>query len=337
MVICITPLCEKGRMLSGHGMTRTFAGEELTCAIELGDDMYGAHGLKTGFSYELLERFAKDNRCDIRIVAAKKGENYKDSLLNGAVDILITSGSDSLDLKDVREFDEHSVWALNSDDINKVRALDIWISHTKKSDEYSELKDTYFRSYNPHKRAEKGIRTSKVSPYDALLKKHAKTLGWDWRMLAAVVYQESKFSINSVSHRGAAGLMQVMPSTGRYYGVEDLVNPEQNLAAGTNHLKRLQNLYVGSGMSQEELVKFTLAAYNAGEGRIKDCRNFAASQGADRNSWETIVSLIPQMREDSVLENEAVKLGKFQGYETIAYVDSVMSLYNSICAIHPSI
>jgi hypothetical protein len=43
------------------------------------------------------------------------------------------------------------------------------------------------------------------------------------------------------------------------------------------------------------------------------------------------------MREDSILENEAVKLGKFQGYETIAYVDSIMSLYNSICAIHPSI
>lgn len=337
MVICITPLCEKGRILSGHSMTRTFAGEELTCAIELGDDMYGAHGLKTGFSYELLENFAKDNRCDIRIVAAKKGENYKDSLLNGAVDILITSWSDSLDLKDARQFDEYSAWALNSDDMNKVRTLDIWISHTKESERYKELKDTYFRSYNPHKRAEKGIKASRVSPYDELLKKHAQTLGWDWRMLAAVVYQESKFSINSVSHRGASGLMQVMPNTGRYYGVEDLVNPEQNLAAGTSHLKRLQNLYVGSGMSQEELVKFTLAAYNAGEGRIRDCRNFAASQGADRNSWETIVSLIPQMREDSILENEAVKLGKFQGYETIAYVDNIMSLYNSICAIHPSI
>jgi membrane-bound lytic murein transglycosylase MltF len=85
------------------------------------------------------------------------------------------------------------------------------------------------------------------------------------------------------------------------------------------------------------LIKFTLAAYNAGEGRIKDCRNFAASQGADRNSWETIVSLIPQMREDSILDNEAVKLGKFKGYETIAYVDSIMALYDSICAIHPSI
>lgn len=337
MVICITPLCEKGRMLSGHGMTRTYAGEELTCAIELGDDMYGAHGLKTGFSYELLERFAKDHRCEVKVITSGKGENYRDSLKNGVIDMLILPWSDSLDLTGARQFDGNTAWALSDNDIQKSRSLDFWISHIKGSDDYAELRDKYFRSYNPHRRAEKGLRTSRVSPYDDLIKKYAKNLGWDWRMLAAVVYQESKFSINSISHRGAVGLMQVMPQTGIHYGIKDLTDPEQNLLAGTSHLKRLQNLYIGSGMSSEDLIKFTLAAYNAGEGRIKDCRNFASSQGADRNSWDTIVGLIPQMREDSIMENEAVKLGKFQGYETIAYVDSIMSLYDSICVIHPSI
>lgn len=336
-IICITPLCEKGRMLSGHGMTRSFAGEELTCAIDLGDDMYGAYGLKTGFSYELLERFAKDHKCDIKVIAASKGVDFTDSLKNGAIDILIKPWSDSTDMADAKKFDEHSAWMMSSDDLQKSRTLDIWMSHIKGSDEYEEMRDKYFRSYNPHKRAEKGIITARVSPYDNLIKKYSKALGWDWRMLAAVVYQESKFSINSVSHRGAKGLMQVMPQTARHYGIENLTDPEQNLIAGTSHLKRLQNLYAGSGMSQEDLVKFTLAAYNAGEGRIKDCRNFASSLGEDRNSWSTIVSLIPQMREDTILENESVKLGKFKGYETIAYVDSIMALYESICAIHPSI
>ena len=90
-------------------------------------------------------------------------------------------------------------------------------------------------------------------------------------------------------------------------------------------------------MSQEDLIKFTLAAYNAGEGRIKDCRNFASSRGEDRNSWDTIVSLIPMMREDSILENEVVKLGKFKGHETIAYVDQIFSHYEAFCSICPSI
>lgn len=339
-VICITPLCEKSRILSGAAAENSFAGEEIVCAIDLGDDMYGSQGLKTGFSYEMLTKFAKDNRCDVKIVTAFTGENYVDSLNNGTVDILITPYSDSImDQQDnARLLDEHTVWSVNGKEVDKARTLDVWMSHIKGSHEYDELQKKYYRSYNPHSKAAiKGMTSSQVSPYDDLIKKHARELGWDWRILAAVVYQESKFSINSVSHRGAKGLMQVMPKTGKYYGVEDLIDPDQNLKAGTSHLKRLQNMYARTGMSQNEVIKFTLAAYNAGEGRIADCRNFAVSKGLSGNSWDEIVAVIPQMREDSILEEKSVKLGKFKGNETIAYVDKVMSLYDSICAIHPSI
>ena len=340
MVICITPLCEKGRILSGAATDNSFAGEEIVCAIDLGDDMYGSQGLKTGFSYEMLTKFAKDNRCDVKIVTAYTGENYVDSLNNGTVDILITPYSDSImDQQDnARLLDEHTVWSVNGKEVDKARTLDVWMSHIKGSHEYDELQKKYYRSYNPHSKAAiKGMTASQVSPYDDLIKKYAKELGWDWRILAAVVYQESKFSINSVSHRGAKGLMQVMPKTGRYYGVEDLIDPDQNLKAGTSHLKRLQNIYARTGMNKDEVIKFTLAAYNAGEGRIADCRNFAAAKGLSGMSWAEVVAVIPQMREDSILEEKSVKLSKFKGHETIAYVDKVMSLYDSICAIHPSI
>ena len=156
-------------------------------------------------------------------------------------------------------------------------------------------------------------------------------------MLAAVVYQESKFSINTSSHRGARGLMQVMPSTAKYYGIDNLLDPDKNLKAGTSHLKRLQRMFDKCEMDDVEKIKFTLAAYNAGEGRIADCRRFAEAKSADSNSWDEIVNLIPLMREDSIREEESVKLGKFQGYETIAYVENIMELYNAICTICPSI
>jgi membrane-bound lytic murein transglycosylase F len=131
--------------------------------------------------------------------------------------------------------------------------------------------------------------------------------------------------------------MQVKTSTAEYYGVDNLLDPEKNLMAGTKHLKRLQRQFEKSGMESIELVKFTLAAYNAGEGRIADCRNFAQAKGVDADNWANIVNLIPQMREDSILEEESVKLGKFQGYETIAYVEGIMSLYEAFCTICPSI
>ena len=90
-------------------------------------------------------------------------------------------------------------------------------------------------------------------------------------------------------------------------------------------------------MDKMEQIKFTLAAYNAGEGRIADCRRFAAAKDVNSNSWNDIISIIPMMREDSILEEESVKLGKFQGFETIAYVDNIMNLYDAFCTICPSI
>jgi membrane-bound lytic murein transglycosylase F len=297
--------------------------------------MYGPNGLETGFHYELLNRFAQDNHCNIRIIAAGKNENYIDSLKVRRADIVITHDKENLDegLTALNKLTDNSLLIFNSEDKDAIRQMDIWIGYIKESNQFDELKSIFSGNFNPQKRAEKGVRTSRVSPYDELFKKYAEPLGWDWRMIAAVVYQESKFSISSRSHRGAQGLMQVMPQTGNYYGVDDLMDPEQNIIAGTNHLKRLQKIFSKYNLTHEELVKFTLAAYNAGEGRIIDCRNFAYAKGYDNSKWDEIVKVIPMMRDDSVLEEDSVKLGKFQGFETIDYIDSVLSHYHAICEI----
>ena len=341
LIICMTPLCESVRPLSGADSKNDwFTGKELVCAIDLGDDMRGAHGLETGFSYELIQKFAQDNNCTVRIITAgrKNTPDYMDSLHNGSVDILIThiekaESNGSLNVS--HAINDCSAWVTADADLNSVRLINKWISYYTSTEEYGQLEERFFlhRTANPEKRADRGVITKTISPYDDLLKKYAKELGWDWRMLAAVVYQESKFSINSQSHRGAQGLMQVMPQTGLKYGIEDLTDPENNLIAGTSHLKRLQKMFEGKGFSHDEVIRFTLAAYNAGEGRIMDCRNLAAAQGLDNHVWENIVKIIPMMREDSILEDENVKLGKFQGHETIAYIENIQSLYKAICTI----
>ena len=338
-IICMTPLCEKGRMLSGAHSVNTLAGKELVCAIDLENDMYGNHGLETGLNYELMSRFAQDNHCNVKIIAAGRKDNYIDSLRQGKVDIVITHDKDSFacgTFDILKTLDSCSVWALNGEN-QHTRQFNRWIGHIVGTDEYIKIKKKYSLSYNPHKRAELGVKTKTLSPYDNIIRKHAAELGWDWRMLASVLYQESRFSIGSRSHRGAQGLMQVMPSTAKYYDIENLLDPENNITAGTRHLKRLQNMFRKSGLEGEELIKFTLAAYNAGEGRIMDCRNLAASQELDNTVWSETVKVIPMMREDSILDNEAVKLGKFQGHETIAYVDQVFSHYEAFCKICPSI
>lgn len=337
LLMVARPLHDSGRTQSESMVDMFhFSGKTVVCGIDLGDDMRGGHGLETGFAYEVMKDFARDNNCSIKIVTSDKGSNYTDSLRLGVLDMLIIHHEDADD--DIllsNNIIDCSAVAVRGGKDGHIREINEWLAEYTVSEEYNQHKDQFFRLFNPIKRAEKGITTQTVSPYDDLIKEYAKNLGWDWRMLAAVVYQESKFSIGSRSHRGASGLMQVMPQTGAFYEVNDLIDPEQNLIAGTSHLKRLQNLYSSCDMSDEERIRFTLAAYNAGEGRIKDCRSLARAKKLNENVWGNIVDIIPVMREDSILTDENVKLGKFKGVETITYVDNIMELYNAICQICP--
>ena len=119
--------------------------------------------------------------------------------------------------------------------------------------------------------------------------------------------------------------MQVMPSTAARYHITDLVEPENNLKAGTQHLKLLQNNWRKRNLEPAEMIRFTLASYNAGEGKILECRNFVKEKGQNADKWNEVVNLIPEMREQ----------GLFQGYETIAYINNILSFYDAICKIYP--
>lgn len=127
--------------------------------------------------------------------------------------------------------------------------------------------------------------------------------------------------------------MQMLPSTARRFDVDDLLDPEESIKAGVAFLLRLQRMFTEQAATADELCKFTLAAYNAGEGRLRDCISYARSKGKDASTWEELVSIIPEMRDEANVQTDTVKLGVFQGDETMAYIDSVMSIYNAFCAI----
>ena len=98
LIICAMPVIESGRPLSGASSEDFFSGKEIVCAIDLCDDMYGSRGLETGFNYQLMGRFAKDNRCNVRIVSASRKENWLDSLSQGKVDIVVMHDEEVKDM-----------------------------------------------------------------------------------------------------------------------------------------------------------------------------------------------------------------------------------------------
>ena len=102
----------------------------------------------------------------------------------------------------------------------------------------------------------------KSMPYGDLIHKKAAKYEVDPALVAAVIEQESRFKSRARSHVGAAGLMQLMPRTGRWMGARDLYNPEQNVDAGVKYLKYLDKRFDGN-------LRLVLAAYNGGEGNVQ--------------------------------------------------------------------
>ena len=314
---------DRAHVIESSESKESFDSEEIKCAIVLGNDMYSSDGLNTGFNYELLGQFARTAKRDLSIVTAHRGENYLDSLREGKIDIAVIPPSEAESHDGLMvsiKTGDNSVWAVSKEAPDEIMAINSWISYYEKTPEYSSAKERFFNAYNPHAKS----RSSHISPYDSLIKEYADKLGWDWRMLAAVIYQESRFSINSYSGRGAAGLMQVMPSTAEYYGIHDLTDPEENIKAGTMHLDRLQKMFRGQDMDEKEKVLFTLASYNAGEGHIKDAMALTQKYGGNPSVWEDNVEKYLKLKSNEHYFNDPVcKNGYFRGDETCSFVKSI--------------
>jgi membrane-bound lytic murein transglycosylase MltF len=320
--------------------TSSFKDKPLRCAIQLEHHKRHLPGLTVGYNYELLKRFASSMGDSlVSIINPRPESSWTDSLLLGKADIVVLPYSGVADSDSIlysRPLDSLTVWAVRADCRAGREEIDEWLDSFMASEKHEEVRDAFLLRYSPSRRAEWGRKVSSISPYDSLVMASAKILGWDWRLLSAVIYLESQFHIEFRSRRGAEGLMQMMPSTAAKMGVTDLFDPEESLRAGTDYLQYIQRMFRSRAADRDELCKFTLAAYNAGEGRLMDCINYAKAVGADAGTWEGIASVIPEMRDESTFRADSVlKLGPFNGGETIAYVDRVLSLYEDFKKIKP--
>ncbi|MEZ5848856.1 MAG: transglycosylase SLT domain-containing protein [Geminicoccaceae bacterium] len=127
---------------------------------------------------------------------------------------------------------------------------------------------------------------TEVSRYRPLFSKYAESSGLDWRLVAAVAFQESGFDPSAVSAAGARGLMQVLPATARELGIENLDSPDSQIAAGVRYLARLVEQYESEGIAYRHAVNLALAAYNAGPGRLSELRQATSSElGLNPDEW----------------------------------------------------
>lgn len=308
-------------------------GDTIDVKVNIEGGIYIRQGHPSGFHYELLNRFAKNEKCVVMLVPQKEDESW-DALLAGAIDVLVINADKEIIPEEYSDFlissvevnENQDVWVVRKDEIILLQQLNYWFNYFKQSKDYSQLVNRYYRRYRGISISSPG-GASVLSPYDEIIKRHAKNIGWDWRLLASLIYQESKFSMNVSSSRGAHGLMQIRQATANQFNVDNIFDPEQNVKAGTLLIKRLQKMFNDPAMDSLNRLKFVLAAYNAGEGRVIDMRNLARHKGADPNDWTVIKELIPQMRNNPAIPAGILKLGSFKGNETLKFVDEVIDRY----------
>jgi membrane-bound lytic murein transglycosylase F len=176
-----------------------------------------------------------------------------------------------------------------------------------------------------------------IREHGPAMRRYAERYGFDWRLILAMVRQESRFTSDAQSHKGALGLMQIMPLTGEQLAksldLEDTSDPEDNLRAGVYYLKTLYDLF--EGVEEPDRIKLTLAAYNAGIGRIYDAQELAAYLHDNPGRWQAIRDALPLLSKrfytlhTNVWEQEKPKAGWFgNAKETIGYVERVISHYD---------
>ena len=168
-------------------------------------------------------------------------------------------------------------------------------------------------------------RKGLISYYDNLFMRYAPSSGMDWRLLAAIAYNESAFNPNATSPMGAMGLMQLMPSTARQYGAANPYDPEQSVRASAKLIASLL-VHYANVPDISERINFMLAAYNAGPGHVDDARRLAEKRGKDKNVWkDNVDEYVLYMSNPDCYNDPVVRHGYFRGGETYNYVNYVRS------------
>lgn len=224
-------------------------------------------------------------------------------------------------------------WAVRKNAPQLESEINQWIQKKNKSGYIRTLYAKYFQnSRNSHYRSNSSFSSlggNKISQYDDLIKKGAENLGWDWRMLASLVYKESGFDTTATSYAGATGLLQLMPVTLERFGVTNPNDPVQSLMGGVNYLKYLDKFWKERVPESNERIKFILSSYNIGHGHVLDAWNLALKYGGNTKSWENVSHYLALKSDPKYFKDPVVKSGYAKGHLAVSYVEDVLTLYDS--------
>ncbi|WP_299581305.1 transporter substrate-binding domain-containing protein [uncultured Microbulbifer sp.] len=218
-------------------------------------------------------------------------------------------------------------WAVREDQPQLLKQLNNFLKKHHRDLFFNVTYNKYFKEKKHILRhQESRLRYSDaLSPYDPLVHKYTERTDRDWRMVVAQMYQESQFNPRAQSFAGAQGLMQVLPRTANQMGVANLYEPENGIRAGVSYLDWLDQRFP-EDLPLEQKIYFTLAAYNAGHGHVRDARTLAQSLGLDPNQWFGHVEQAMLLLSKPEYYRQS-RFGYVRGREPVKYVREIRDRY----------
>lgn len=228
-------------------------------------------------------------------------------------------------------FSQRIAWAVRTNSPKLLGAINTWIEKERKGLDFYVIYNKYFKNEKNFRRRVKSefysLNKNKISKFDGIIKTHAKKIGWDWRLLASQIYQESRFKPKTESWAGAKGLMQMMPATMASLGIKNIHDPQESIRGGVAYLKKLQKSFTSIPDSVQR-IKFALASYNCGLYHVIDAQNLAKLRGLDPKKWDdNVEKMILELSYPKNYNLDVVKYGYVRGIEPYTYVEQIFERY----------
>ena len=244
---------------------------------------------------------------------------------------IIASYYPILDIEVPISFSQRIAWATRHSSPLLLKELDKWLEGFKKEVDYYVIYNKYFKNKRNFKKRVKSdfysVNGNSISKYDDIIKKESKNIGWDWRLVSSLIYQESQFNPTSKSWAGAGGLMQIMPATAKELGVKVTSDPTESVAGGTKYLNILWKRF-SDIEDPVQRIKFTMASYNCGHGHVLDAQQLAEKRELDKTKWDgNVEDMILELSFQENYNDPVVKFGYVRGIEPYNYIREIFERY----------
>jgi membrane-bound lytic murein transglycosylase F len=234
----------------------------------------------------------------------------------------------ALDLR----IDDPLAWAFRKEDDDSLLArADNFIIRSDRRGFLAQVNDRYFG--HTEKFDYVGTRSfirhfeSRLPRYRDMFEEAGIGWGVDWRLLAALGYQESHWRSHAVSPTGVRGIMMLTEATADYLDIEDRMDPASSIAGGARFFAR-QTERIADSVQEPDRTWFALAAYNVGFNHIKDARQIVEWQGGDPDKWVDLSNALPLLSQQKWYSR--VPYGYARGWEPVLYVNNIRAYFNII-------